>query len=121
MWVCVSVCADFNGVGSVSRDDLEVYLQSIFTVLMAVEGPSDVSPATLAAFTTRQCMQEIGVSPQSRITVQQFINWYAPVTHDSDEDEEEDEEEVEEQQAPSQPGLARTYSGTASLFVFVVC
>ncbi len=74
--------ADIYETGSLSKSDLEVYLLSIFKVLMAVEGPSDVSPAVLAAFTTRQCLKEVGVGSDGRITVEQFIDWYAPADYD---------------------------------------
>jgi Ca2+-binding EF-hand superfamily protein len=77
---CVT-CADLNGDGTVSLQEMTTYLRSVFRVMQALEPESftrlGLSPDEIAAATAEKCFEDADTNKDGSLSFEEFKAWYS--------------------------------------------
>ena len=72
---------DYDGSGSISRDEMERYLTCVFRVVYEIESQTKdamgVAPEKLAKITTDQCFAEADLDEDDSLSFEEFKKWYS--------------------------------------------
>jgi Ca2+-binding EF-hand superfamily protein len=72
---------DYDGSGSISRQEMERYLTCVFRVVYEIEKQTKdamgVPPEQLAKITTDQCFDEADLDDDDSLSFEEFKKWYA--------------------------------------------
>ena len=79
---------DYDGSGSISRDEMERYLTCVFRVVYEIEKQTKdamgVPPEKLAKITTDQCFAEADLDEDDSLSFEEFKKWYSRPSGSSD-------------------------------------